>query len=105
MVTGGLLNNSESVEVNMIETLTDAFFIQNVNFSTFTRGNGPNGNILDYIITESSNRISFINTRVPLGNVNLGHVIFEHTIRLEKNSYSPNSENSSLYSYPYSANS
>ncbi|RNA16713.1 hypothetical protein BpHYR1_049513 [Brachionus plicatilis] len=28
-----------------------------------------------------------------------------HTIRLEKNSYSPNSENSSLYSYPYSANS
>ncbi|RNA25296.1 hypothetical protein BpHYR1_023316 [Brachionus plicatilis] len=29
----------------------------------------------------------------------------KHTIRLEKNLYSPNSENSSLYSYPYSANS
>ncbi|RMZ95517.1 hypothetical protein BpHYR1_026931 [Brachionus plicatilis] len=33
------------------------------------------------------------------------NAIQKHTIRLEKYSYSPNSENSSLYSYPYSANS
>ncbi|CAF0869829.1 unnamed protein product [Brachionus calyciflorus] len=68
----------------MIETLNDTFFVQNVNFATFLKANGTKGNILDYIITDSSDRISFIEPRAPLGNINQGHIMMKWTYKIEE---------------------
>ncbi|CAF0811858.1 unnamed protein product, partial [Brachionus calyciflorus] len=65
----------------MIETLKDLYLHQNVNFPTFVKLAISTGNVLDYVITESEDRILKICSGPPLGNVNQGHTFLEWDYR------------------------
>ena len=69
--------NFDSPELGMIELLKDVFLVQNVNFPTFVYRDKICKNILDYVITESFDRIKCINSSSPLGDTKHGHVVLE----------------------------
>lgn len=71
------IRDFNSGENGMIESLKDAFFVQNVNFPTFVNKENRCKNTLDYVITESIDRILCIKSNPPLGEVKQGHVVLE----------------------------
>ncbi|RNA12236.1 hypothetical protein BpHYR1_029905, partial [Brachionus plicatilis] len=74
--------NEESVEVNMLETFNDVFFC--------SKPDGSFKNVLDYILTESYDRVTLINSKAPLGNTCQGHIVMEWNYIIEdfeSNSY------------------
>jgi hypothetical protein len=64
-----------------LDCLHENFLFQNVNKNTFQNNVDETTNILDYILTESQNRILALNHLPPLGNIDHGHhvLVFDYT--------------------------
>ena len=62
---------------NFKDTLDDNYIIQNVNVKTFQTGDGSPSNILDLVLTDSSDRIPTIEVGPPLGNINKAHMVLK----------------------------
>ena len=67
--------NYDCPATKFIETFYESSFTQHINFPTFIKADGSSFNILDYVITDTPERISALSTRPPLGTANQGHII------------------------------
>ena len=75
-------NTTDEHSKKFIGLLTCEALIQNIHFPTFTKASGEPTNTLDYIISESQNRILSLSTLPPLGSALQGHLIIEWTHKL-----------------------
>jgi hypothetical protein len=82
-------NTIESYEpANLfLECLHENFLTQNVYENSFQNNINETTNVLDYIITDTSNRIFSLDHQPPLGNIDHGHhiILFEYVYQKSSN--------------------
>ena len=85
MPDGSVIINgkSNSSGDQFVDLINDEHLVQNVKVPTFMQANGVQQNILDYVITESEQRIDQITTGHPLGDTDQGHLILSWDFELE----------------------
>ncbi|XP_065645257.1 uncharacterized protein LOC136075750 [Hydra vulgaris] len=77
--------NKNSIGARVVDLINNINIIQNVTFPTFIQKNKMPKNILDLVITESSDRIKYIENLPPLGLASQGHLILKFNYDLSSN--------------------
>lgn len=72
----------DSVEAEMLKKQDESLFTQHVNFPTFLKSDGSVVNTLDYVITETNERIAEIRPKATLGTLSQGHIVLEWSYTL-----------------------
>ena len=81
-----------------LDCLHDNFLVQNIAINTFQNNVDETTNVLDYIVTDSSNRILLIEHHPPLGSIDHGHhVITFYYIYLDSENIEKNKDPKLIY--------
>ena len=87
-----VLRQSECPATLFMEAFFNSSLTQNINFPTFIKSDGSSFNTLDYIITDTPERVSTLKTLPPLGVADQGHIIitwkFHLTLTHKRSLYS-----------------